>query len=105
MCDSPSPTAVRPRWHALYLRLLVAAAAGVLLAVSSAGPVLRTALGCALAAGAAGAALGWVRSNAAALDQSEWCACAGTTVTTRIIASRPRRRRRRRRRTGATLPV
>ena len=104
MCNSPSPSAPRPRWRVLYLRLLVMGAAGVLLAVSSVGPALRTALGCALAAGAAGAALGWVRSNAAALDQAEWCECAGATVTARVVLSRPRRRRRRRRR-SATLPV
>jgi hypothetical protein len=106
MCDTRPPTTPRPRWGALYLRLLGAAAAGLLGATRPLGTTLGAALGVVLTLAAAVMVLGWIRANAAALDQAAWCACASRETTMRVVASttaRPRRRRRRRRR--ATLGV
>ena len=106
MCTGPGTTIPRPRWRALYVRLLAAAGAGALLATSSLAPALRTALGCGLVALAAVTTLAWIRANAAALDQAAWCDCAAATISARVVMSRPRHRQhRRRRRRGATLTV
>jgi len=41
-----------------------------------------------LALGGFAAMAWWVRSNRAALDQQDWCACAGTKITVRVIPAR-----------------
>jgi len=105
MCQTRSSMTCRPRWRGLYARLGAGAAAGATLAFLPLTPLLRTALGCAVAIAAALSALAWIRANAAAIELEAWCDCAPATVIVRRVASaRPRRRRRARRR-GATLPV
>lgn len=95
MCHPDRPrsrpaASVRPRWSLLYgvtLPQIVALAA-----VEATAPphparlLLRWAL-------ALGTFLGigvWLRANRAAFDLQEWCACAGESVTMRVIpSSRP----------------
>jgi hypothetical protein len=103
MCDARLPTTPRPRWIGLYLRLLAAAAGGLVVATWPLGAALRMTLGAVVTLAAAGMALRWLRANAAALDQATWCACAGRQTRVRVVTSAPRRRRRRRQRRGATL--
>ena len=55
-------------------------------AITSPGPV-ETALQCGLAVGGFGAMAGWARRNRTALDQQDWCDCAGPTITMRVISS------------------
>lgn len=105
MCDARLPMTPRPRWVGLYLRVLVAAAAGLLVATWPLDAALRTTLAGAVTLAAAGAILRWLRTNAAALDQATWCACAARDTCVRVVVSAPRRRRGRRRRRGATLVV
>ena len=49
----------------------------------------RTAARAMLAAIALMAMKLWIRHEAVALDQVDWCACASAAVTTRVILSRP----------------
>lgn len=104
MCETRRRASTRLRWGTLYLRLLVAGVIGALIATSPLSSAARTALGVAVTLGASVSALAWLRANAGALDQTDWCACASRSMTVRVIASTPRRRRRRRRR-RATLAV
>jgi hypothetical protein len=62
---------------------------GLLLAQAlvSAG-VERTALQCGLVFGGFAAMAHWTRRNRAALDHLEWCDCASSQVTMRVIPSR-----------------
>jgi hypothetical protein len=46
-----------------------------------------TALQCGIVVAGFGAMVGWTRRNRAALDRMDWCACAGTRVTMRVIPS------------------
>jgi hypothetical protein len=78
----------RPRWCALYgAGLLPLAALAVVEAVSPAG-ALRMALRCTCTTGAFALLALWIRSNRAALDLQQWCACAPATVTVRVVESR-----------------
>lgn len=77
----------RPRWSRLYLR--AGLMLGVLLAAQglvSAGAE-RTALQCGLVVGGFGAMLQWARRNRAALDHLDWCECASSRTTIRVIQS------------------
>jgi hypothetical protein len=46
-----------------------------------------TALRCGLVLAGFGAMVGWTRRNRAALDHLDWCGCASTRVTVRVIPS------------------
>jgi hypothetical protein len=48
---------------------------------------LRTLLRLALVLGVVAAMAVWVRANRAALDLHDWCACAASTITVRVIES------------------
>lgn len=89
MCKTPLATVPRPRWRGLYLRMLVAAGAGVLTTLAPLAPAPRTGLACVIVTLAAVAALGWLRANAAALDQAAWCDCAARTLRIRVVAPAP----------------
>jgi hypothetical protein len=52
-------------------------------------PTLRTVLECGIAVVTWGASASWVRANRVAFDRLEWCGCAPSTVTVRVIVSRP----------------
>jgi hypothetical protein len=88
MCAT-SPRAIgRPRWGWLYGTVLPPLAG--LAVVEAAGPpnLVRTLLRSVLALAAlVGMAL-WVRANRAAFDLQEWCDCASSTITVRVIESR-----------------
>jgi len=86
---SATPAAVvRPRWSLLYgttlPQIIALAAVEVTAPPHPARLLLRWGL-------ALGSFLGiglWLRANRAAFDLQDWCACAGETVTVRIIPSR-----------------
>jgi hypothetical protein len=80
-------TIARPRWTVLYA-IAAFGLAALAIAEAAAGALLRPALESVIGGAVfLGIAL-WLRSNCAALDQQDWCECAGQTVTVRVIASR-----------------
>lgn len=95
MCDPGAPrqsaATARPRWTALYLAVATSGAGG-LLAEATLPAGLWRALARATFATVLFLAVGlWIRHEAVALEQAEWCGCASSTVTMRVIASqRPR---------------
>jgi hypothetical protein len=93
MCDTTerlkgSMTAARPSWWGLYARagLMLAALLLVQVLVAS-GPEL-VGLQCALVMTGFVALAHWARQNRAELDRLEWCDCASSRVTVRVIPSR-----------------
>src|SRR5262245_59254807 len=91
MCDTPrprAPNALRPRWGVLYGAAFTPLAALALVEITAPPQPLRTLLRGVLAlATFVGMAI-WVRASRRALDMLDWCACAGGTVTMRVIESR-----------------
>lgn len=93
MCDATARsgrarTTPRPRWGLLYgLATLMTAALAAVEIVASPGTE-RTALRCGLALGGFAAMAVWVWLNRVALDQQDWCECAASTITVRVIPSR-----------------
>jgi hypothetical protein len=91
MCDTPRPAGpaiVRPRWALLYGAAFSPLAALAVVEVAAPPNAVRTVLRFVFAIGAfAGMAL-WVRVSRTALDMLDWCACAGATVSMRVIESR-----------------
>ena len=92
MCDANdrvegSKTPPRPRWSRLYLR--AGLMLGVLLLVQALVPAgaERTALECGLVLGGFGSMVQWTRRNRAALDHLDWCECASSRITVRVIHS------------------
>ena len=92
MCDvtprsesSRMPT--RPRWGRLYglVALLLGALAAVEVVASSGA--IETVVQCGLVLGGFGAMARWARRNRVALEQQDWCACAGRQLTVRVIPS------------------
>jgi hypothetical protein len=77
----------RPGWGGLYtvagLILTALAIAETLLAPGAE----LTALQCGLVVAGFGAMVGWTRRNRATFDRMDWCDCAGTRVTMRVIPS------------------
>jgi len=93
MCDTrerslESLTVARPSWWSLYARagLMLTALLSVQIVVRS-GTEL-TVLECALVVTGFVAMARWARRNRAALDRLEWCGCASSRVTIRVIPSR-----------------
>ena len=60
---------------------------GVVEVAAPSAPV-RTLLRLALVLGAVAAMAVWVRANRAALDLQDWCECAASTITVRVIELR-----------------
>ena len=77
----------RPRWGLLYGT--VGSPLLALLVVEATAPPFpaRTLLRCALALAAFGGMAAWVWSSRAALDLQEWCPCAASTISVRVIES------------------
>ena len=77
----------RPGWSGLY------ALAGLMLGALLVAQLLvavgleRTALQCGLVLGGFAAMVHWTRCNRAALDHLDWCDCASSRVTVRMIPS------------------
>jgi hypothetical protein len=91
MCDTPRPpgsAVVRPRWGLLYGAAFSPLAALAVVEVAAPPNVIRTLLRFVLAIGAFLGMAVWVRASRTALDMLNWCACAGATVTVRVIESR-----------------
>ena len=77
----------RPRWGLLYGVVLVGLAALALVDVDAAVPARWLLDGGVAGAIFVGIAF-WLRGHRAALDQQDWCECAGDTLTVRMIPSR-----------------
>ena len=108
MCDvnyrvEGSKTSPRPRWGRLYL--IAGLMLGVLLVVQRLVPAgaERTALQSGLVLAGFAAMMQWARRNRAALDHLDWCDCASSRVTMRVIPS-GRAEPARTRRAGAWRP-
>ena len=84
---APSTGIVRPRWNLLYASTLPQIVA--LAAVEATAPPhpARALLRWVLALGIFVSMGLWVRANRAAFDLQDWCACAGETMTVRVIYS------------------
>jgi len=85
--SSGANTPPRPSWSGLYA--LAGLMLGALLLVQvlvAAGPEL-TVLECGLVLGGFVALVQWTRRNRAALDLLDWCDCASSRVTVRVIPS------------------
>ena len=85
MCDSgsrsPLPARVRPHWAALYMTLAGLGAASLVAELTAPLGVWRAATRWAFAALAFTTMVVWVRCEAVALEQIEWCGCASSTLT------------------------
>ena len=92
----------RPGWGGLYtvagLMLIALAITETLLAPGTE----LTALQCGIVVAGFGAMVGWTRRNRATFDRMDWCDCAGTRVTMRVI---PSHRTERARAVAADAPV
>jgi hypothetical protein len=91
MCDvnyrvEGSKTSPRPRWGRLYL--IAGLMLGVLLVVQRLVPAgaERTALQSGLVPAGFAAMTQWARRNRAALDHLDWCDCASSRVTVRVVS-------------------
>jgi len=96
MCDTTerpdrSKTATHPSWRGLYARAGLMLAALLVVQLVTKGPEL-IGLQCALVVGGFVAMGRWARINRAELDHLEWCECASSRVTVRVIASHRSRR-------------
>ena len=77
----------RPRWHVLYGVVCPPLAMLGIIEVAAPSAPVRTLLRLALVLGAVAAMAVWVRANRAALDLQDWCECAASTITVRVIES------------------
>ena len=78
----------RPRWASLYGATLPQLLALAAVEASTPSPPLRAILRWTLAVGTFVGMGWWVRSNRAAFDLENWCACAPEKITVRVIESR-----------------
>ena len=82
-----SKTSPRPAWSGLYARAgLMLSAMLLAQALVATGPE-RTGLQCVLVLGGFVAMVQWTHRNRAALDHLDWCDCASSRVTLRVIPS------------------
>jgi hypothetical protein len=91
MCDSTllaGRAITRPRWRVLYAVVCPPLAMLGVVEVAAPSTPVRTLLRLALVVGAVAAMAVWVRANRAALDLQDWCKCAASTITVRVIESR-----------------
>ena len=91
MCDTsqpPGPAGPRPRWILLYGAAFSPLAALAVVEMAAPPNAIRMLLRCVFALGAFAGMAVWVRASRTALDMLDWCACAGTTVSIRVIESR-----------------
>jgi hypothetical protein len=90
MCDTPrppGPTVRRPRWSLLYGAAFSPLAALAVVEVATPPNAIRTLLRVVFALSAFAGMAVWVRASRTALDMLDWCACAGATVSVRVIES------------------
>ena len=98
-----SKTPPRPGWGELYALAGLMLGALLLVQVLVAVDVERTVLQCGLVLGGFAAMVHWTRRNRAALDRLDWCDCASSRVTMRVVPSR-REEPARARHAGAARP-
>ena len=93
MCDPERvrSSAVRDdaHWGALYLALAAIGTTWLAAEVVAPTGFWRATARVVFATLAVATMMVWVRVEAVALDQAEWCSCASSTVTMRIVQSRP----------------
>ena len=77
----------RPRWRVLYGAVCLPLAMLGIVEVAAPPAPVRTLLRLALVLGTVAAMAVWLRANRAALDLQDWCACAASTITVRVIES------------------
>src|SRR5215475_3851556 len=82
-----SMTPARPRWLRLYALAGLMLGALLLTQALTASGTERTVLQCGLVLGGFAAMAQWTRRNRAALDHLDWCDCASSRVTMRVIPS------------------
>jgi hypothetical protein len=91
MCEpgavSTSVARARPHWTTLYLTLAGIGLATLVAEITMPLGVWRTATRWVFAALAFTTMVVWVRCEAVALEQLEWCGCASSTLTVRIVHS------------------
>lgn len=90
MCESTllvEGAVTRPRWRVLYGVVCPSLAMLGIVEMASPPAPVRTVLRLALVLGGFAAMAVWVRANHAALDLQDWCACAASTITVRVIES------------------
>jgi len=90
MCDPTllaGRAVTRPRWRVLYVAVCLPLATLGIVEVAAVPAPVRTLLRLALVLVAVAAMAAWVRANRAALDLQDWCACAASTITVRVIES------------------
>ena len=83
-----SETRPRPSWSGLYALAGLMLGALFLVQALVAPDGERTALECGLVLGGFAAMVCWTRRNRAALDHLDWCDCAHSRTTVRVIPSR-----------------
>jgi hypothetical protein len=83
-----SKTRPSPSWNGLYALAGLMLSALFLVQALVAPDGERTALQCGLVLGGFAAMVYWTRRNRAALDRLDWCDCAGSRTTVRVIPSR-----------------
>ena len=92
MCDprfqAPRP-AGQPRWALLYGVTLPPLLALTVVEAAVAPHAARTTLRYLLTLTTIVGIAAWLRHSRPALDLAQWCACASSTVTVRVIESRP----------------
>jgi len=104
-----SMTAPRPGWAGLYTRAGVMLGALLLAQGLVTAGTERTLLECGLVLVGFAAMVQWARRNRAALDHLDWCECASSRMTVRVIpsgrehAARPRPERAPRPRSAAPV--
>ena len=93
MCDTKlarSPAdGTRPHWGALYLALGGNGLVWLAAEIAAPAGVWRVTARALFAALTISAMVVWVRHEASALDQADWCGCASSASAMRIISSRP----------------
>jgi hypothetical protein len=82
-----SPPPPRVRWGGLYVVAGLMLAALLMVQALLVAGAERTTLQCGLVLGGFGAMALWTRRNRTALDHIDWCACASSRVTVRVIPS------------------
>lgn len=90
MCDRSASATIRPQWCRLYAAGLAEVAGLALAEIAMSPGGLRTGVRCAIALAAFLTMAVWVYDNRAALDLHDWCDCAPTTITVRVVESRRR---------------
>ena len=93
MCDRNAARSqasrIRPLWGALYVALVGVGTTSLVAELAVPAGFWRATVPAVFAACAFATMAVWIRHEAVALEQAEWCDCASSMVTMRVIPSRP----------------